>query len=120
MEVRNSSYTITNRLLGITEHPQDTASPRTDQKPFLLSFSTAFWLKTVRKKQSGQKQVEKVDKNCIWSMKNKTILLECSVIFNYQLQIVEDEFVTSIGHDDEFHENFLFDRCAHIWVIHIP
>ena len=75
-------------MLGITEHPQDTASPCTDQKPFLSSFSTAFWSKTGRKKQSGRKRVEKVDINCIWSIKDKTILLECSVMLNYQLKIV--------------------------------
>ena len=41
-------------------------------------------------------------------------------MLNYQLQIVGDEFVTSIGHDDKFHENLLFDRsiyrpmCTHM------
>ena len=44
-----------------------------------------------------------VDKNCNWSTKDKTILLECSVMLNYQLEIVEEEFVTSIGHSDEFY-----------------
>ena len=29
-------------------------------------------------------------------------------MLNYQLQIVGDEFVTSIGHDDEFYVNLLF------------
>ena len=31
-------------------------------------------------------------------------------MLNYQYQIVGDEFVTSIGHDDEFYVNLLFDR----------
>ena len=41
-------------------------------------------------------------------------------MLNYQLLIVGDEFVTSIGHDDEFHGNLLFDRliyrpmCSHM------
>ena len=34
-------------------------------------------------------------------------------MLNYQLQIVGDEFVTSIGHDDEFHVNLLFDRSIY-------
>ena len=120
--VRNLSSTNSYRLLGITEHPKDTASPFTDQKQFLLSFLTAFWSQTGQKKQSGRKWVEKVDKSCIWWTKDKTILLECSVMLNYQLEIVEEEFVTSIGHSDEFYVNILFDRCifidrwAHIWV----
>ena len=106
--------------MGITEHPQDTASPCINLKPVLLSFSTAFSSKTGRKEQSGRKRVEKVDKNCIWSIKDKTILLECSVMLNYQLQIVGDEFVTSIGHDNDFPVNLLFDRsiyrpmCTHM------
>ena len=120
-EVRNSSPTILNRLLGITEHPKDTAPPCTDQKPFLLSFSTAFWSQTGRKKQSGRKRVEKVNKNCIWSAKGKTIFSKCSFLLNYRLEIVGDESVTSIEHYDEFYVNLLFDRffidrCAHIWV----
>ena len=53
-------------------------------------------------------------------MKDKIILLECSVMRNHQLQIVGDEFVTFIGHDDEFYGNLLFDRsisrpmCTHM------
>ena len=40
---------------------------------------------------------------------------------NSRLEIVGDEFLTSIDYDDEFHMNLLFDalfidRCAHIWV----
>ena len=42
-------------------------------------------------------------------------------MINYQLEIVGEEFVTSIGDSDEFYVNLLFDRffidrCAHIWV----
>ena len=44
-------------------------------------------------------------------------------MLNYQLQIegLGDEFMISIGHDDEFYVNLLLtalfiDRCAHIWV----
>ena len=39
---------------------------------------------------------------------------------NYQLEIVAEEFVTSIGHSDEFHVSLLFDRyiyrpmCTHM------
>ena len=41
-------------------------------------------------------------------------------MLNYQLEIVEDEFVTLIGHSDEFYVNLLFDRyiyrpmCTHM------
>ena len=42
-------------------------------------------------------------------------------MFKYaQLEIVGDEFVTSIGHDNEFNVNLLFDRfiyrpmCTHV------
>ena len=71
-------------------------------------------------KQSGRKRVEKVDKSCIWSTKDKTFLLECSVMLNYQLEIVEEEFVTFIGDPDEFYVNLLFDSsiyrpmCTHM------
>ena len=34
-------------------------------------------------------------------------------MLNYQLQIVGDEFVTSISYDDEFYVNLLFDRFIH-------
>ena len=64
--------------------------------------------------------VKKVDKSCIWSEKDKTIRLECSVMLNYQLEIVGEEFVTSIGDSDEFYVDILFDRsiyrpmCTHM------
>ena len=41
-------------------------------------------------------------------------------MLNYQLVIVGDEFVTSIGHSDEFYVDLLFDRsiyrpmCTHM------
>ena len=41
-------------------------------------------------------------------------------MLNYQLQIMGDEFVTSTGHDNEFHVNLLFDHsiyrpiCTHM------
>ena len=41
-------------------------------------------------------------------------------MLNYQLEIVGEEFVTSIGHSDEFYVNLLFDRynyrpmCTHM------
>ena len=41
-------------------------------------------------------------------------------MLNYQLEIVGYEFVTSIGHSDEFYVNLLFDRsiyrpmCTHM------
>ena len=53
-------------------------------------------------------------------MKDKIVLLEFSAMLNYQSQIVGDEFVTSIGHDDELYVNSLFDRsiyrpmCTHM------
>ena len=31
-------------------------------------------------------------------------------MLNYQLEIVGEEFVTSIGHSDEFYVNLLFNR----------
>ena len=31
-------------------------------------------------------------------------------MLNYQLEIVGEEFVTFIGHSDEFYANLLFDR----------
>ena len=42
-------------------------------------------------------------------------------MLNYQLDILGDEFLTSIDHFDESYGNFrltalLIDRCAHIWV----
>ena len=46
--------------------------------------------------------------------------LEFSVMLNCQLEILEDESVPSIDHDDEFFVNLLFDRsiyrpiCAHM------
>ena len=114
---QNLSSTNSYRLLDITKHPKDTASPCTDQKQFLFSFSTAFWSQTGRKKQSGRKRIEKVDKCCIWSTNDKTILLllECSVMLslNYQLEIVGEEFATSIDHSDKFYVNLLFDRSIH-------
>ena len=38
-------------------------------------------------------------------------------MLNFQLEIVGEQFVTSIGPSDEFYVNLLFDRCAHI--IHV-
>ena len=41
-------------------------------------------------------------------------------MLNYQLEIVGEEFATSIGHFDEFYANLLFDRfiyrpmCTHM------
>ena len=34
-------------------------------------------------------------------------------MLNYQLEIVGEEFVTSIGHSDEFYVNLLFDRSIY-------
>ena len=39
----------------------------------------------------------------------ETIVIECSFILNYQLEIVGYEPVTSLDHYDEFYENILFD-----------
>ena len=42
------------------------------------------------------------DKNCVRSAKDEIITLECLVMLNYQLEIVQgDESVTSIHHYDE-------------------
>ena len=47
-------------------------------------------------------------------------------MLDYQLEIVGEEFVTSIGHSDEFYVNILFDRniyrpmCTHMGEILIP
>ena len=41
-------------------------------------------------------------------------------MLNYQLEILGEEFVSSIGHSDEFYVNLLFDRsiyrpiCTHM------
>ena len=41
-------------------------------------------------------------------------------MLNYRLEIVGEEFLTSIGHSDEFYVNLLFDRyiyrpmCTHM------
>ena len=41
-------------------------------------------------------------------------------MLNYRLEIVGEDFVTSIGHSDEFYVNLLFDRyiyrpiCTHM------
>ena len=34
-------------------------------------------------------------------------------MLNYQLEIVGEEFVSSIGHSDEFYVNLLFDRSIY-------
>ena len=34
-------------------------------------------------------------------------------MLNYQLEILGEEFVTSIGPSDEFHVNLLFDRSIY-------
>ena len=54
--------------------------------------------------------IEKVDKNCVWSAKGETILLECLVMLDYQLEIVGDEPVTSIDHYDEFYVNLILGK----------
>ena len=47
-------------------------------------------------------------------------------MLNYQLEIVGEEFVTSIGDCDEFYVNLLFDRsihrpmCTHMGHFRIP
>ena len=51
--------------------------------------------------------------SCIWSTKDKTILLEFSVMLNYQLEIVGEEFATSIDHSDKFYVYLLFDRSIY-------
>ena len=46
-------------------------------------------------------------------------------MLSYQLEIVGDEFLTSIDYDDEFHVNLLFDRsiyrpmCTHMGNTHV-
>ena len=44
----------------------------------------------------------------------KAISLECPVMLNNQLEIVEDESVTSIDRYDEFCVNLLFDRSTDV------
>ena len=45
-------------------------------------------------------------------------------MLNYQLEIVGEEFVTSMGHFEKFYENLFFDRsinrpmCTHMGYIH--
>ena len=88
---------------------------------FIILFDHFLIAQTGRKKQNGRKRVKKVERSCVWSTKDKNILLECSVIMlNYQLEIVGEEFVTSIGPSDEFYVNLHFDRsiyrpmCTHM------
>ena len=106
--------------MGTTEHPQDTASPCTDQNRFYYPFRPLFDRRPVERNRVVKNGLKWSIKNCIWSIKDETILLERSVMLNYQLQIVGDEFVTSIGHDDGFYVNLLFDRsiyrtmCTHM------
>ena len=72
------------------------------------------------KQAKWSKTGRKVNNNCIRSAKGKTIFLKCSVLLNCLLEIVGDEFVTSIDHFDEFHVNLLFDcsiyrlMCTHM------
>ena len=93
---------------------------------FYYPFRPLFWLQTSQKKQNGRKEVENVGKNCIWSIKVKTILLECSVMLNYQFEFVGEVIVTSFGHSDEFYEKLLFDRsiyrpmCTHMGHHQLP
>ena len=68
---------------------------------------------------SIDKWVKKVNKNFIWSVKGKTISLECPVMLNYRLVSKGDESVTSIDHYEEIYVNLHFDRsifrpmCSH-------
>ena len=106
MEVRNLSSTNSYRLLGITEHPEDTA-------PIKNSFYYPFRPLFDRRPVERNKVVENWSKSCIWSRMDKTILLKCLVTLNYQLEIVGEKFVTSIGYSEEFYENLLFDRSIY-------
>ena len=53
------------------------------------------------------------------------MLLECSVMLNYRLEIVGDESLTFIDNCDEFYVNLLFDRsfnrtmCTHMGYIYL-
>ena len=52
-----------------------------------------------------RRAVEKVNKNCIWSLKDEIIPIGCPVMLNYQLEIVGDKSLTFIDHYDEFYVN---------------
>ena len=41
------------------------------------------------------------------------MFLECSVMLNYQLEMVGEEFVTSIGPSDEFYVDLLFGHSIY-------
>ena len=54
-----------------------------------------------------------MSKNCIWAVKDRTLPLGCSIVLNYKLEIVGDEYVISIHNKDKFYVNLLFDRSIH-------
>ena len=82
-----------------------------DQKQFLLFFSTALFIADWSKETEWSKRGRK--KNCTWLAKGKIIPQECSVMLNYQLEIVRDKFVSFIDHCDKFYVNLLFDRSIY-------
>ena len=67
-----------------------------------------------------KRAVEKVNKDCFWLKQGPGLsLLEVQLCS--QLEIMGDESLNCIDHDDEFHENLLFDlrsiyqpMCTHI------
>ena len=89
-----------------------------DKNRFMNLFDRSFDRRLVERNRA----VKKVNKNCIWSVKGKTIPLRCSIKLNYQLEIVGDESVNSIDLHKEFYVNLLFDRsiylpmCIHIGI----
>ena len=113
IELRNSYPTISNGVLGIIEHPKGTAPPFTNQKQFfIIIFDRPF----DRRPIESNRAAEKVDKNCVWSANGETIPLKCSLMLNYQLEIVGDESVTVIDHYDELFVNLLFYKYSNLEV----
>ena len=113
------------RLLDITEHPQVHSPTLYIPKTVFIILFDRFLTAHRSKESEWSKTGRKVNKNCKWSAKGKTICLKCSVLPNYRLENVGGEFVTSIDHYDDFYANLLFDapfidRCAHIRVIATP
>ena len=62
----------------------------------MILFHRSFDRRLVKRNRAVEKGIENVIKNRIWSVKGKTIHVECSVMLNYHMEIVEDESVTSI------------------------
>ena len=102
------------RLLGITKHLKTQPHHVPIKNSFYYPFRPLFDRRAIERNRVVENGSKMLIKAVFCQQMHKTILLECSVILNYQFQIVGDEFVTSIGHDDElFYVNLHFYRFIH-------